>query len=111
MEHRLRRKQLNSDTNASNKTTLKEIQEKRKQETLFWRKNEKKKKFEEEKEHKNGREKKGKEGPKACPPSRLKKNDFCKEMLQQNLKQLRPKKSDFEQPRKEKEKERKNEDK
>ena len=28
MEHRLRRKQLNSDTNASNKTYLKEIQEK-----------------------------------------------------------------------------------
>ena len=32
MEHRLRRKQLNSDTNASNKTYLKEIQEKRKEE-------------------------------------------------------------------------------
>ena len=29
MEHRLRRKQLNSDTNASNKTHLKEIQEER----------------------------------------------------------------------------------
>ena len=29
MEHRLRRKQLNSDTNASNKTYLKEIQEKK----------------------------------------------------------------------------------
>ena len=34
MEHRLRRKQLNSDTNASNKTYLKEIQEKRKEETF-----------------------------------------------------------------------------
>ena len=34
MEHRLRRKQLNSDTNASKKTYLKEIQEKRKEETL-----------------------------------------------------------------------------
>ena len=34
--------------------------------------------FEEEKEHKNGREKKGKEGPKACPPSRLKKMIFAK---------------------------------
>ena len=39
MEHRLRRKQLNSDTNASNKTYLKEIQEKRKEETFFFRKN------------------------------------------------------------------------
>ena len=34
MEHRLRRKQLKSDTNASNKTYLKEIQEKRKEETF-----------------------------------------------------------------------------
>ena len=34
MEHRLRRKQLNSETNASNKTYLKEIQEKRKEETF-----------------------------------------------------------------------------
>ena len=34
MEHRLRRKQLNSDTNASNKKDLKEIQEKRKEETF-----------------------------------------------------------------------------
>ena len=34
MEHRLRRKQLNSDTNASNKTYLKEIQEQRKEETF-----------------------------------------------------------------------------
>ena len=37
MEHRLRRKQLNSDTNASNKTYLKEIQEKGKNK-LFLRK-------------------------------------------------------------------------
>ena len=36
MEHRLRRKQLNSDTNASNKTYLKEIQEKRKEENFFF---------------------------------------------------------------------------
>ena len=41
MEHRLRRNQSNSDTNASNKTYLKEIQEKRKEETFFSRKNEK----------------------------------------------------------------------
>ena len=34
MEHRLQRKQLNFDTNASNKTHLKEIQEKRKEETF-----------------------------------------------------------------------------
>ena len=35
MEHRLRRKQLNSDTNASKKKKyLKEIQEKRKEETF-----------------------------------------------------------------------------
>ena len=34
MEHRLRRKQLNSDTNASIKKYLKEIQEKRKEETF-----------------------------------------------------------------------------
>ena len=34
MEHRLRRKQLNSDINASNKKYLKEIQEKRKEETF-----------------------------------------------------------------------------
>ena len=34
MEHRLRRKQSNSDTNASNKTYLKETQEKRKEETF-----------------------------------------------------------------------------
>ena len=37
MEHRLRRKQLNSDANASNNTYLKEIQEK-KEETFFLRK-------------------------------------------------------------------------
>ena len=34
MEHRLRRKQLNSDTNASNEKYLKETQEKRKEETF-----------------------------------------------------------------------------
>ena len=35
MEHRLRRKQLNSDTNASNKKYLKEIQEKKRKEQTF----------------------------------------------------------------------------
>ena len=34
MEHRQRRKQLNSDTNASNEKYLKEIQEKGKEETF-----------------------------------------------------------------------------
>ena len=43
MEHRLRRRRLNSDTDASNKTYLKEIQEKRKEETFLFRKNEKRK--------------------------------------------------------------------
>ena len=40
MEHRLRRKQLNSDIFASNKTHLKEIQEKEKKK-LFLSENEK----------------------------------------------------------------------
>ena len=35
MEHRLRKKQLNSDTNASNETYLKEIQEKKEKKKLF----------------------------------------------------------------------------
>ena len=35
MEHRLRRKQLNSDTDASNKTYLNEIQEKKKRRNFF----------------------------------------------------------------------------
>ena len=39
IEHRLRRKQLNSDTNASHKTFLKEIQEQRKEDTFFLEKN------------------------------------------------------------------------
>ena len=43
MEHRLRRKQSNSDTNASNQTYFKEVHEKRKEETFFLRKKEKRK--------------------------------------------------------------------
>ena len=43
MEHRLRRKHLNSDTNASSKTYLKEIQEKLKRRNFFFGKNEKRK--------------------------------------------------------------------
>ena len=61
MEHRLRRRQLNSDTNATNKTYLKEIQEKRKEETFFFRK---------------------KEGPKRYLPRRL-KNIFFKKKSQE----------------------------
>ena len=49
MEHQLRMKQLNSDTNASNKTYVQERQEKRKEETFFL-----------EKRMKNGKEKKKK---------------------------------------------------
>ena len=56
-EHRLRRKQFNSNTNASNKTYLKEIQEKRKEETFFLREKEKKKK---EKVKKKKKKRKGK---------------------------------------------------
>ena len=41
MEHRLWRKQLNSDTNASNKKYLKEIQEKRKEATFSYEKKKK----------------------------------------------------------------------
>ena len=41
MEHRLRRKQLNSDTNACNKTYLKETQEKEKKKLFSFEKNEK----------------------------------------------------------------------
>ena len=52
MEHRLRRKNLNSDTNASKKKYLKEIQEKSKEETFFFR-NKWKKKMENIKKSKN----------------------------------------------------------
>ena len=43
MEHRLRRKQLNSDTNVSNQKYLKEIHEKKKRRNFFFWKNMKKK--------------------------------------------------------------------
>ena len=52
MEHRLRRKQLNSDTNASNITYLKEIEEKRKEDTF----SSEKMKKENEKHYKNQNE-------------------------------------------------------
>ena len=42
MEHRLRRKQLNSDTNASNKTYLREIQKKKRRNFFFWKNEERK---------------------------------------------------------------------
>ena len=44
MEHRLRRKKLNSDTNSSKKKYLKEIQEKRKEQTFFFSEEMKKRK-------------------------------------------------------------------
>ena len=47
---------------------------------------------------KNEKKKKIKRGPKRYFPRRLKKCSFLKEMLQEILKQLRTKKSDFEQP-------------
>ena len=62
MEHRLRRKQLNSDTNASNKTYLKEIQEKKEKNKIFlqkkWKKKENKKKKNIESSKKKGKNKK-----------------------------------------------------
>ena len=62
MEHRLRRKHLNSDTNASEKKYLKEIQQKSKEETFFFRKNEKikRKKKDKKREKKKSRKKKEK---------------------------------------------------
>ena len=82
VEHRLLRKQLNSDTNASNKTFLKEIQENRKEETFFLRKKRKKKKIKREKRKGNflskTREKRKNGGPKRYFPRRLKQLIFFK---------------------------------
>ena len=90
MEHRLRRKRLNSDTNAGNKAYLKEIQEKRKRKRKTLQNIPKKDK-----------RKKGKEGPKRYPEM-AQKNVF---FLKRNLEAIEAKKkSDFEQPRKEEEK-------
>ena len=78
MEHRLRRNQLNSDTNASNKTYLKRNTRKKKRRNFLLQKKE----FKKEKrkiffqKKKNVKRKKGKEGPKKYPPRRLKKNIF-----------------------------------
>ena len=74
MEHRLRRKQLNSDTNASNRKYLQEIQEKRKEQTFSLekmkniekikkmkemnKKREKNEKIKKQEKTKNGRKKK-----------------------------------------------------
>ena len=59
MEHRPRRKQLNSDIDASNQTYLKEIQEKRKEGTFLQKKKEKEKTFKYQKnEEMNKNEKK-----------------------------------------------------
>ena len=72
MEHRLRRKQSKSDTNASIKTFLKEIQEKRKEDTLILRK----KVFLEKQRKTNRQEKQKKRLPKEVPPETAQKNDF-----------------------------------
>ena len=72
MEHRLRRKQLNSGTNASFSTYLKEIQEKRKEDTFFLRKKRKKKKknnkFKKKKRDFSKTREKRKRGPNEVPP-------------------------------------------
>ena len=110
MEHRLRRKQLNSDTYAGNKTYLKAIQ--KKEQSFFLQKKRKKKmtNIKKPKKSKKNTRKKGKEGPERYSPRRgLKMILFSKEMLQEILKQMRPIKSDFEQPRKEKEEQKKKE--
>ena len=76
MEHQLRRKhvQLNSDTNASNATFWKEIQEKRKRRNMFRRKTKMKKK-------KNNMESKSPtNGPLLTPcPPRSENQNFTKE--------------------------------
>ena len=111
MEHRLRRKQLNSDSNASNKTYLKEIQEKRKEEKRLKNqkmkigtKNAKKmKNKKQEKRQRNGRkkkeEKKGKK-PQRVPPEMGRKIDFLRN-VQRNRNEIESqKKSDFVHPTK-----------
>ena len=55
-------------------------------------------------------EKKRKRWPKEVPPETAQKMFFSQEMFQEIKKQLRQKKTDFEQPRKRKEKEKKNEE-
>ena len=101
MEHRLRRRQLNSDTNANNETYPKEKQEKRKKETFFsseyeemnnikkskkWRNYKK-----EKKRKKNGRKQKGKEKEKRAqrgtpPPSEIgPKIDFFTQELSREI--------------------------
>ena len=120
MEHRPRRKQLNSDTNASNKTYLKEIQEKRKEETFFFRKmkkenekhqknqkmkkNEQKMRKNEKKKRQKKREKggkKGKEGPKGYHPRWAQKLIFHIRIVKRNRNEIdAQKRSDFEHPTK-----------
>ena len=108
MEHRLRRRQLNSETIASNKTYLKETQEKRKAETFFFlRKWKKEKEIFSKKRKEKYRQEKKKEKRAQRGTSRdgsKTKKFFWKEMLQEISKQSRPKKLDFEQPRKKKRK-------
>ena len=100
MEHRLRKKQLNSDANASNNKYLKEIQEKRKEDTLSSEKikkrkmknikkskNEEMNKKNEKKQQKFGEKKweKRKRGPKGVPlpPEMGPKIDFSHKNCQE----------------------------
>ena len=128
MEHRLRRKQLNSDTNASNKEYLKEIPKKEKKK-LFLRKKYKKKmknikkskneemnkklikneknKKQEKKTKKNGRKKKLEKKEKRAPrgvqytPRWAQKLIFHMRTVKRSRNEIEAqKKSDFEHPTK-----------
>ena len=111
MEHRLRRKQLISDTNASNKKYLKEIQEKRKEENEKHEKtkneemNKKWEKWKNKKARKKNKKrwKKGKEGPKGFyyHPRWAQKLIFHIRTVTRNRNEIEAqKKSDFEHPTK-----------
>ena len=115
MEHRLRRKQLNSDTDASNKKYLKETQVKRKEETFSskkWKKkmkNIKKSKNEEmnkkwekmkikckkktKKREKKKVGKKGKEGPKGYHPRWVQKLNFHIRTVKRNRNEIETQKN------------------
>ena len=66
MERRLRRKQLNSDTNASNETYLKEVQEKKKKKPFLQEKRKNKKKRKRKEKNKKSMKKKKFEKKKKC---------------------------------------------
>ena len=107
MEHRLRRKQFNSDTNASNKKYLKEIQEKRKEETFSSEKMKKiKSKRKDQKREKKKEGKKEKRGPKGRGthlPRWAQKLIFHIRTVKRNRNEIdAKKKSDFQHPTKKK---------